>query len=254
MKYYIIAGEVSGDLHASFLMKELKAKDEEAEFRFWGGENMKNVGGTMVKHINELSFMGFVEVIANLRTILSNLKLCKRDILEYNPDAVIFVDYPGFNLRIASFCHSKDFKTIYYISPKVWAWKKGRIKLMKKVLTRLYVIFPFEQEFFKKHNLDVEYYGNPLLDEIQEYQRTQDKEAFLRENNLGDKPIIALLPGSRVQEIKAILSLQMTLVDKFPDFDFLIAGLDTHKEELYRKYMGDRDVKIVYNQDRKSVV
>lgn len=248
MKYYIIAGEVSGDLHASFLMKELKAKDEEAEFRFWGGENMKNVGGTMVKHINELSFMGFVEVIANLRTILSNLKLCKRDILEYNPDAVIFVDYPGFNLRIASFCHSKGFKTIYYISPKVWAWKKGRIKLMKKVLTKLYVIFPFEQEFFKKHNLDVEYYGNPLLDEIQEYQRTQDKEAFLRENNLGDKPIIALLPGSRVQEIKAILSLQMTLVDKFPDFDFLIAGLDTHKEELYRKYMGDRDVKIVYNQ------
>ncbi|MCK9162828.1 MAG: lipid-A-disaccharide synthase [Bacteroidales bacterium] len=248
MKYYIIAGEVSGDLHASFLMKELKAKDEEAEFRVWGGDNMLNEGATVVKHIKDLSFMGFVEVITNLKTILTNLRFCKKDIIKYKPDAVIFVDYPGFNLKMATFCHLKGFKTIYYISPKVWAWKKGRIKLMKKVLTRLYVIFPFEQDFFKKHDLDVEYYGNPLLDEIQHYSKTQDKGAFLKANNLGDKPIIALLPGSRVQEIKTILSIQMTLVDKFPDFDFVIAGLDTHKESFYRKFMDDKDVKIINNQ------
>ncbi|MDD4684384.1 MAG: lipid-A-disaccharide synthase [Bacteroidales bacterium] len=248
MKYYIIAGEVSGDLHASFLIKGLKAKDEEAEFRFWGGDNMAKEGGTLVKHIKDLSFMGFVEVIANLKTILTNLRFCKKDILNYKPDAVIFVDYPGFNLRIATFCHLKGIKTLYYISPKVWAWKKGRIKLMKKVLTKLYVIFPFEQDFFKKHDLDVEYYGNPLLDEIQDYAQTQDKEAFLAENKLGDKPIIALLPGSRVQEIKKILSIQMTLIEKFPDFDFVIAGLQTHKEEFYRKYMDGKDVKIIYNQ------
>lgn len=248
MKYYIIAGEVSGDLHASFLMKGLKAKDEEAEFRFWGGDNMIKEGGTLVKHIKDLSFMGFVEVIANLRTILRNLSLCKKDIIKYNPDAVIFVDYPGFNLRMATFCHLKGIKTIYYISPKVWAWKKGRIKLMKKVLTRLYVIFPFEKEFFKKHDFEVEYYGNPLLDEIQHYTQTQDKELFLKANDLGKKPIVALLPGSRVQEIKAILSLQMTLIDKYPDFDFVVAGLSTHKESFYRKYMDEQDVKIINNQ------
>lgn len=248
MKYYIIAGEVSGDLHASFLMKEIKLQDPEAEFRAWGGDNMKNEGAFIVKHIKDLNFMGFVEVVANLKTILTNLKFCKKDIINYNPDAVIFVDYPGFNLRIATFCHFKGFKTLYYISPKVWAWKKGRIQLMKKVLTKLYVIFPFEQEFFKKHDLDVEYYGNPLLDEIQHYNKTQDKENFLKQNGLGDKPIVALLPGSRVQEIKTILSVQMTLVEKFPDFDFVIAGLNNHKEELYREFMSDIDVKIIYNQ------
>lgn len=248
MKYYIIAGEVSGDLHASFLIRELKQKDENAEFRVWGGDNMAKEGANVVKHIKNLNFMGFVEVVANLKTILTNLKFCKKDILNYKPDAVIFVDYPGFNLRIATFCHLKGIKTIYYISPKVWAWKRGRIKLMKKVLTKLYVIFPFEEQFFKKYDLEVEYYGNPLLDEIQYYKKTQDRESFLKDNGLGGKPIVALLPGSRVQEIKTILSVQMSLVEKFPDFDFVIAGLNNHKEEFYRRFMGNNDVKIIYNQ------
>lgn len=248
MKYYIIAGEVSGDLHASYLMKEIKFWDETAEFRAWGGDRMQKEGATLVKHIKDMNFMGFVEVLANLKAILNNLRECKKDIMAYNPDCVIFVDYPGFNLRIASFCHLKGFKTFYYISPKVWAWKKGRIAIMKKVLTKLFVIFPFEKEFFQKYNFDVEYYGNPLLDEIQEYRKTQDKEIFLKENSLGDKPIVALLPGSRVQEIKNILSIQMSLVEKFPDFDFVIAGLDTYNEAFYRKYMHDTDAKIVFNK------
>lgn len=248
MKYYIIAGEVSGDLHASFLIKELKLKDENAEFRVWGGDYMASEGADVVKHIKDLSFMGFVEVVANLKTILGNLKFCKKDIISYNPDAVIFVDYPGFNLKIAKFCHKKGFKTIYYISPKVWAWKKGRIKMMKKNLTKLFVIFPFEVPFFKKHDFEVEYYGNPLLDEIQNYNKTQDKEEFFKRNNLGSKPIVALLPGSRVQEIKSMLSVQMSLVEKYPDFEFVIAGLDNHKESFYRKLMGDKKAKIIFNQ------
>ncbi len=248
MKYYIIAGEVSGDLHASYLMKELSLRDENAEFRAWGGDRMKKEGAVLVKHIKDMNFMGFVEVLANFRAILTNLKECKKDILAYNPDCVIFVDYPGFNLRIASFANKQGFKTFYYISPKVWAWKKGRILVMKKVLTKLFVIFPFEKNFFKKYDFDVEYYGNPLLDEILEYKKTQDKEEFLKENSLGEKPIVALLPGSRVQEIKSMLPVQMSLIDKFPNLDFVVAGLDTYSEEFYRKYMQRNDVRIVYNK------
>lgn len=248
MKYYIIAGEVSGDLHASFLIKELKLRDENAEFRVWGGDNMAKEGANVVKHIKDLSFMGFVEVVANLKTVLTNISFCKKDIISYNPDSVIFVDYAGFNLKIAKFCHKNGFKTLFYISPKVWAWKKGRIKMMKKNLTKLFVIFPFEVPFFKKHDFEVEYYGNPLLDEIQYYNSTHNKEEFLKENNLGSKPIVALLPGSRVQEIKSMLSVQMSLVEKYPDFDFVIAALDNHKESFYRKLMHGLDTKIIFNQ------
>jgi lipid-A-disaccharide synthase len=248
MKYYIIAGEPSGDLHAAFLIRELKQKDPNAEFRVWGGDNMQKEGAFVVKHIKDLSFMGFVEVLANIRTILYNIRFCKKDILFYQPDCVIFVDYPGFNLRMAAFCHKKGLKTIYYISPKVWAWKKGRIVLMKKVLTKLFVIFPFEVEFFKGYNFDVEYYGNPLLDEIQAYNQFQDKTEFLDRNKLGQKPIVALLPGSREQEIKALLPIQVSLAEKYPDFDFVIAGMNTHKDTFYTNLIDNAPVHIVYNQ------
>lgn len=241
---------MSGDLHASFLMKEIRIKDKDAEFRFWGGDKMIEQANNQkpVKHIKELAIMGFVEVVANLRTVLRNLSLCKKDIVSWNPDAVILVDYPGFNLRIAKFVHKLGIKVYYYISPQVWAWKKGRIKTMKKVLDKLFVILPFEKPFYEKHSMDVEYPGNPLLDEISHYSATQNKEEFLKEHNLGAKPIIALLPGSRTQEIKKMLSVQLTLVDKFPEFDFVIAGVSTHSPEFYKKYIENRNVKLIYNE------
>lgn len=248
MKYYIIAGEVSGDLHASYLMKEIRREDPDAEFRFWGGDQMQSQGGEMVKHIRELAFMGFVEVVANLKTILSNLKLCKKDILEYQPDALILVDYPGFNLRIAKFAYKHNIKTFYYISPKVWAWKKGRIKTMQKVLTKLFIIFPFEKEFYKRYDFDVEYVGNPLLDEIYDYRKNIDKEDFLEEYGLGDKPIIALLPGSRKQEIKTLLPIQTKLIEKYPEFDFIIAGISTFPRSYYERYMENPESLIVFDR------
>lgn len=240
---------MSGDLHASFLMKELKSKDKDAEFRFWGGDKMIEQANNQkpVKHLKELAFMGFVEVVANLRTVLRNLSLCKKDIVSWNPDAVILVDYPGFNLRIAKFVHKLGIKVYYYISPQVWAWKKGRIKTMKKVLDKLFVILPFEKPFYDKHSMEVEYPGNPLLDEISHYSATQNKEEFLKEHNLGAKPIIALLPGSRTQEIKKMLPLQLSLVEKFPEFDFVVAGVSTHSPEFYSQYMEESNAKLIYN-------
>lgn len=249
MKYYVIAGEMSGDLHSSLLIKNIKEQDPDSEFRCWGGDNMQAQGGTIVKHIKDLAIMGFIEVVANLRTVLGNISFCKKDILEYNPDAIILTDYPGFNLRIAKFAHKKGFKVFYYISPQVWAWKKGRIKTMKKVLERLYVILPFEKPFYDKNNMEVEYYGNPLLDEIALFrQKGDDKQAFLEKHNLGKKPIIAILPGSRTQEIKSILPTQLTICDKYRDqFDFVVAGVNTHSVEFYKKYIGTRDVKLIFN-------
>ncbi len=250
MRYYIIAGELSGDLHASFLMRELKSRDAEAEFRFWGGDKMMEQGGEqgLVKHIKDLAFMGFVEVVANLRTVLSNLSLCKKDIANWKPDAVILVDYPGFNLRIAKFAKGLGLKVYYYISPQVWAWKKSRIKTMRRVLDKLFVILPFEKPFYDKHSMEVEYPGNPLLDEIAEYSQTQDKDAFLKANGLGAKPIIALLPGSRTQEIKKMLPVQLSLVDKFPEFDFVVAGVSTHSAKFYECYFENGNVKLIFNQ------
>lgn len=249
MKYYIIAGEMSGDLHGSYLIREIKQRDADAKFRFWGGDNMIAQAGkeNMVKHIKDLAFMGFVEVAANLKTVLKNLSLCKKDIASWSADAVILIDYPGFNLRMAKFAHKIGIKVYYYISPQVWAWKKGRIKTMKKVLDKLFVILPFEKPFYKKHFMEVEYPGNPLLDEIAYYAASQDKEKFLIENKLGQKPIIALLPGSRTQEIKKMLPLQLTLVDKFPEFDFVVAAVSTHSPDFYEKYIENKNVKLLYN-------
>ena len=249
MKYYIIAGELSGDKHAALLMQNIKQFDKEAVFRGFGGDNMQKQGLQIVKHIKELAFMGFVEVARNLKEVLSNISLCKKDIKDFAPDCMIFVDYPGFNLRIAKFTHSIGIKNFYYISPQVWAWKKGRIKTMKKKLDKLYVILPFEKEFYANHNMAVEYHGNPLLDEISIFKTSQmGKESFLKEIGLGDKPIIAILPGSRKQEIKKMLPVQSSLIDKYPQFDFVIACVDSFDEQYYKQYIVGKNYHLVFNR------
>ncbi|MDH3322823.1 MAG: lipid-A-disaccharide synthase [Flavobacteriaceae bacterium] len=248
MKYYIIAGEASGDLHASNLMKALLREDEHAEFRFWGGDLMQAVGGTMVKHYKELAFMGFAEVIMNLRTILGNIKLCKKDILNYQPDVIILVDYPGFNMRIAEFAKQKNIVTHYYISPQIWAWKENRIKKIKRDVDHMYVILPFEKEFYeKKHGYPVHFVGHPLLDAIAD--RTQvDPKQFRKENNLNEKPIIALLPGSRKQEITKMLSIMLKMVDRFTDHQFVIAGAPSQDLSFYKQFIVNDRVAIVENK------
>ena len=228
MKYYIIAGEASGDLHASNLMKALLAKDSNAEIRFWGGDLMQEVGGTLVKHYRELAFMGFQEVLMNIGTILGNIKFCKQDILAFKPDALILIDYPGFNMRIAEFAKKEGIKVHYYISPQIWAWKENRIHKIKRDVDEMYVILPFEKDFYEvKHRFPVHFVGHPLIDAIA--NRTQvDEVAFRKEFQLSSKPIIALLPGSRKQEIKSMLSIMLKMADKFRDYQFVIAGAPSH--------------------------
>lgn len=217
MKYYIIAGEASGDLHGSNLMKALYEKEPTAEIRFWGGDLMQSVGGTLVKHYRELAFMGFIEVVMNLKTILNNIKICKKDIEAFQPDAIVFIDYPGFNMRIATWAKARNIPTHYYISPQIWAWKENRIKAIKRDVDYMYVILPFEKDFYeKKHHFPVHFVGHPLIDAIA--SRTEISDAIFRtENNLSDKPIIALLPGSRKQEISKMLSIMLSIVSDFPD-------------------------------------
>ncbi|MBR1774485.1 MAG: lipid-A-disaccharide synthase [Bacteroidales bacterium] len=249
MKYYIIAGELSGDKHAALLVRYIKQYDKDAVIRGFGGDNMQNEGVQIVKHIKELAFMGFLEVAAHLREVLGNISFCKKDIMSFAPDCMIFVDYPGFNLRIAEFTHKKGIKNFYYISPQVWAWKKGRIKTMKRILDKLYVILPFEKPFYANHNMQVEYYGNPLLDEISIFKTSENnKEKFLKEYSLGDKPIVAILPGSRKQEIKKMLPVQSALIDKYPQFDFVIACVDSFDEEYYRQYIRSKNAHLVFNR------
>ena len=248
MKYYIIAGEASGDLHGSNLMKALQDIDANAEFRFWGGDLMQNVGGTLVKHYKDLAFMGFIEVVMNLRTITKNLSFCKRDINNYNPDAIIFIDYPGFNLRIAKWAKAKGFKTQYYISPQIWAWKEGRIKAIKRDVDNMHVILPFEKDFYeKKHNFPVEFVGHPLIDAIADRQQISEDD-FRKEHNLNDKPIIALLPGSRKQEIKKMLSVMLSVVNDFPDYQFVIAGAPSQDYSFYAQFIQNSDVYFVSNK------
>lgn len=232
MKYYIIAGEASGDLHASNLMKALKEKDPEANFRCWGGDLMAAQGGDVVKHYRDLAFMGFAEVVANLRTILANLKFCKKDILESKPDAIILVDYPGFNLRIAEFAKMNGFRVIYYISPQVWAWKKSRVKKIKQFVDRMYVILPFEKAFYQRYDYPVDFVGHPLLDMIDNLP-TVDPAEFRERNQLSDKPIIALLPGSRQQEVRKVLPLMLSVIPDFPDYQFVVAGAPSLEKEIY---------------------
>ena len=248
MKYYIIAGEASGDLHASNLVAEIKKKDKKAEFRGCGGDLMKAQGVDLLKHYRTMAYMGFVEVAVNLRKVLGNIAQCKKDIFEYQPDAIILVDYPGFNFRIADFAHEKGFKVLYYISPQLWAWKRRRVKKVKRSVDKMLVILPFEEEFYKQYGVDVTYVGNPLLDELAKFG-TANRSIFLRRNSLGEKrEIIALLPGSRYQEVKRVLPVMLKAASHFPDYQFVVAGVSSLDKSLYKKILGNSDVFLIENQ------
>lgn len=244
MKYYIISGEASGDLHASNLVKEIKKLDKNADFRGWGGDLMQTEGVKIVKHYRYLAFMGFLEVIANLRTILRNIDYCKKDINDYKPDALILVDYPGFNLRIAQFAKQNSYKVIYYISPQVWAWKQSRVKQIKRDVDKMLVILPFEKDFYSKFNYDVEFVGHPLLDAIEKHN-TQD--SFYINNKLSDKKIIALLPGSRKQEISSMLPLMLKAMEQFQNYQVVIAGAPAIPESFYKTLI-TKNAEIVFGQ------
>ncbi|OFX26277.1 MAG: lipid-A-disaccharide synthase [Bacteroidetes bacterium GWA2_31_9] len=255
MKYYIIAGEASGDLHASNLIAELKKLDNNAELRGWGGDLMIEQGVNVVKHIKELAFMGFVEVIQNLNTILKNFKICKKDILDNKPDVLILVDYPGFNLRIAKFAAKNGIKVFYYISPTVWAWHKSRIKQIKKYVSHLFVILPFEKDFFKKHNYEVDYEGHPLLDEYQNFISTLSSENNFRiDNSLSSKPIIALLPGSRKQEVLKMLPEMIQLSETYSEYQFVIAGVNSLGIDFYNEILNNNKVEIIFGQTYKLLM
>lgn len=237
MKYYIIAGEASGDLHAANLMKAILEEDPQAEFRCWGGDRMAQVGGVLVKHYRDLAFMGFAEVLMNLRTILSNLDFCKKDIAIFQPDVLVFVDYPGFNLRIARWAKKQGFTTHYYISPQIWAWKENRIKQIRRDVDYMYVILPFEKDFYeKKHQFPVHFVGHPLLDAIAQRTPT-DVDTFKKENGLDARPIIALLPGSRKQEIAKMLQVMLSVVDSYPNYQFVIAGAPSLQYDFYQPFI-----------------
>ena len=240
MKYYLIVGEASGDLHASNLMKALKAADSGAEFRFFGGDLMSQVGGTCVKHYRDCAFMGFIPVLMNLRTIFANMAMCKKDIMEWQPDALILVDYPGFNLSIARDIHkTTSIPVYYYIAPKIWASREGRIKNIKRDVDELFSILPFEVEYFKKHSYDINYIGNPCVDAVDAYLRgnKRDDAAFRAANNLGDKPIVALLAGSRKHEIKDNLPQMLQAMAEYPGYMPVIAGAPGIDKELYAPYL-----------------
>jgi lipid-A-disaccharide synthase len=245
MKYYIIAGEASGDLHGSNLIKQIKALDVNADVRAWGGDLMQACGAHLVKHIKSLSFMGFTEVLFNIRTILSNISFCKSDIKEWQPDCVIFIDYPGFNLRIAEYVKSISIKTIYYISPQIWAWKESRVKIIKASIDLMCVILPFEKAFYEKHQMVTHYVGHPLLDAIQQYNYLT-YEKFIEKNNLPQKKILAILPGSRQQEIKAMLSVMLIAAESY-DGQVIIAGAPSAPIEWYQSFLSEK-VKLVYHQ------
>ncbi|WP_213520654.1 lipid-A-disaccharide synthase [Nonlabens sp.] len=248
MKYYLIAGEASGDLHGALLMKELKKKDPEAAFRFWGGDLMKAEGGSLVKHYKELAFMGFVEVLSNIKAILKNIRLCKEDIDVFQPDAIIYIDYPGFNFRIMKWAKIKGYRNHYYISPQIWAWKEGRIKAIKRDVDQMYVILPFEKDFYEqKHQFPVHFVGHPLIDAIAQ-RKTVDHIKFLATYHLDERPLIALLPGSRKQEIKKMLSVMLDMVDRYPDYQFIIAGAPGQDESFYSSYLKDYPVTLVMNR------
>ncbi|HKI89433.1 MAG TPA: lipid-A-disaccharide synthase [Draconibacterium sp.] len=248
-KYYIIVGEASGDLHGSNLMKELKMADRDAEFRFFGGDLMQQVGGTLMKHYSEMAFMGFINVLLNIRTIKRNLEFCKKDVLAFKPDALILIDYPGFNLRIAEFAKKYNLRVFYYISPKVWAWKKYRVKKIKAFVDEMVTIFPFETEFYKKYDFDVHYVGNPLLDSISAFRKKAlPKDEFFKINDLDERPLVALLAGSRVQEIKRMLPFMVKIAGQFPNFQFVVAGVKIIDGELYNTYLKDSGVKLIFDQ------
>jgi len=231
MRYYIIAGEASGDLHGSNLVREMKALDSGNEFRGWGGDLMHDAGVQIVKHFRDLAFMGFIEVVKNLPTILKNLSFCKQDILKFRPDVIILIDYPGFNLRIAEWARQQQFRIVYYISPQVWAWKESRVKKIRQHVDKMLVILPFEKQFYQKWNFEVEYVGHPLVGVIEKYKLNGNKTP------LSDKPIIALLPGSRKQEILVKLPVMLALAVRFPDYQFIVAQAPGQEDEFYKELL-----------------
>lgn len=249
MKYYIISGEPSGDLHASNMLKELLALEPGMELRFWGGDLMSAViGHQPVKHIRDLAFMGFVEVAKNLRTILRNIEFCKQDILTYKPDVLILVDYPGFNLRIADWAKQNNIRVLYYISPTIWAWKENRVEIVKRACEKMFVILPFEVEVYKKHGYTADYVGHPLLDAIEQEKATLPNRAtFIEKNGLDNRPIIAVLPGSRKQEIERMFSIMLEVVNDFKDYQFVVAGTTNLPKEAYRMAT-EKQIKTVFGQ------
>ena len=242
MKYYIIAGERSGDLHGSNLIKGIRKYDSDAQIRAWGGDMMQVAGAEIVKHYRELAFMGFFEVVKNLPAILGFLSFCKKDLKNFQPDVVILIDYSGFNMRVAKFAKLNGFKNFYYISPKVWAWNQSRALNIKRFVDKMFVIFPFEKDFFKKYDYEVEYVGNPLFDAIADFTPNPN---FRKDACLGQKPIIALLPGSRKQEVDSMLSLMLSQVYEFPDYQFVIGTVSNLPKELYARWQSIFPVKLV---------
>jgi len=247
MRYYIIAGEASGDLHGSNLMKALFKQDEQAEIRFWGGDLMQAVGGALVMHYKERQFMGFTEVIMNLKKITKHIKFCKKDIENYQPDVIIFIDNSGFNLRIAKWAKAKNYKTHYYISPQVWASRASRVEKIKRDVDAMYVILPFEKAFYKTYNYEVNFVGHPLIDAIANRPQV-DETIFKTKHNLSDKPIIALLPGSRKQEIMKMLSVMLSLVKDFKDYQFVIAGAPSQEFSFYQRFIKQDNVNFISNK------
>ena len=242
MRYYLIAGEASGDLHGSNLIKALSEVDQEAAFRCWGGERMRQAGAELVKHYRETAYMGFWEVVRNLKSIYANLHYCRKDIINYKPDVVILIDYPGFNLRIAEFLSKKSIKTFYYISPQVWAWHRSRVKKIKKIVDRMFVILPFEEQFYEEYGYKVDFVGHPLLDAIA--NRTGENKLRKR-YGLSDKPIIALLPGSRKQEVEQMLPVMLSVCDDFRDYQFIVAGVSNLEKSFYERYIKNADAKLI---------
>jgi len=247
MKYYILAGEASGDLHGSNLIKSLYIQDPDAKIRFWGGDLMQEAGGTLVSHYKERAFMGFLEVITNLRKITKLIKKCKQDIASFKPDALILIDNSGFNLRIATWAKPLNIKTHYYISPQVWASRSGRVKEIKASVDHMYVVLPFVKDFYKKYNYDVHFVGHPLLDAVALRKQTE-LNSFAKEYHLDNKPVIALLPGSRKQEITAMLDIMLSVVKFYPDYQFVIAGAPSQEESFYKPFLKDVSVRLIMNR------
>jgi len=246
MRYYIIAGEASGDLHGANLMKELKIADPAAQFRAWGGDMMEEAGAELVKHYRDLAFMGFTEVIQNLRTILGNIAFCKKDINAHKPDVLILIDYPGFNLRIAEYAHEQGIRVFYYISPQIWAWKQSRVHKIKKFVERMFVILPFEKDFYSRFGMEVDFVGHPLLDSLEQQKVSfSGAKDFRKKFNLSDKKIIALLPGSRKQEISVMLPLMLSARSSFPDYQFVIAGAPSLPVEFYNSLTASSNTPVI---------
>lgn len=244
MKYYLVAGEASGDLHGANLMKALKVHDPQAQFRYFGGDLMAAQGGELIKHYSEMAYMGIVEVVANLRTILKNMATCKADIAAWQPDVLILIDFPGFNLKIADFAKKQGLLVCYYISPKVWAWNQKRVLKIKRVVDHMFCILPFEVDFYKQWDMKVDYVGNPLLDAVAAFKPDPD---FVAKNNLAGKKIVALLPGSRVQEINRILPDMLATADRFPQYQFVIAGAPSFDISFYQPFLNSRpDIPVVF--------